>query len=232
MVNKQVKEIEKRVSIKINEMDKEGCSLAKSMNTLKEKMSFKEAKDTHVELLNIRKSVKDDDEFRRSSEKDVDKELEGGDLDDALLGSQITVAEHAYAKELHERMFNRNLVHFEEHFYSMTVLSMLTTNTDKFKLPISMKGHFTFNVFFLLSFQITMLYCMFAEIYNTYYEHGISVSASRGALLVQLPCAIAMHLVLYPEILLGMELMKFSNNQPDQFGCHGTAKVSFLIGLL
>jgi hypothetical protein len=49
--------------------------------------------------------------------------------------------------------------------------------------------------------------------------------------LVKIPCSIALHLLLYPEIDRGLALMKFTNNNPEKF-IKGGAIVSYLIGLL
>ena len=48
---------------------------------------------------------------------------------------------------------------------------------------------------------------------------------------VKLPCAIALHFCLYPEVAKGMNLMKFANNQCDQFVEYGS-EVSFGVGFI
>ena len=48
-------------------------------------------------------------------------------------------------------------------------------------------------------------------------------------LLVKLPCAVALHLRLYPQVNQGMMIMKYANNQSDKFTNNG-AEVSYIIG--
>ena len=55
--------------------------------------------------------------------------------------------------------------------------------------------------------------------------------SSLAVLIVKLPCAIALHLSLYPEVRKGMVIMKFANNQPEQFMDSGS-EISFVIGFL
>lgn len=49
--------------------------------------------------------------------------------------------------------------------------------------------------------------------------------------LVKIPCSIALHLLLYPNIERGLALMKFSNNNPELFVEHG-ALISYIIGFI
>ena len=34
---------------------------------------------------------------------------------------------------------------------------------------------------------------------------------------IKWPCAVALHFAMYPQVLKGMKIMKFANNQPDMF---------------
>lgn len=46
---------------------------------------------------------------------------------------------------------------------------------------------------------------------------------------VKFPCTLALHFVLCPEVTNGMNIMKFANNNPDQFVGNG-AEISFVLG--
>jgi len=48
-------------------------------------------------------------------------------------------------------------------------------------------------------------------------------------LLVKFPCAIALHLFLYPQVEIAMGIMKFANNQSDLFVPYGS-EYAFMIG--
>jgi hypothetical protein len=49
--------------------------------------------------------------------------------------------------------------------------------------------------------------------------------------LVKFPCALALHLYLYPEVENGMVIMKFTNNNPELFYGYGS-EISFTLGFL
>ena len=56
-----------------------------------------------------------------------------------------------------------------------------------------------------------MLICMvIAIIFGDDYERAFA--HDKTVLLVKFPCAIALHLYLYPEVQKGMTIMKFANN--------------------
>ena len=68
-----------------------------------------------------------------------------------------------------------------------------------------------------------MLSCMLHSIItNEHEEFGPTFSKSFTVLLVKFPCAVALHLCLYPEVMSGMTIMKFSNNQPELFENNGS----------
>jgi hypothetical protein len=48
---------------------------------------------------------------------------------------------------------------------------------------------------------------------------------------VKFPCAIALHFCLTPQISCGLAIMKFANNQCDQFVPNGS-EISFMLGLI
>mmetsp|Transcript_12167 Transcript_12167/g.20511 ORF Transcript_12167/g.20511 Transcript_12167/m.20511 type:complete len:217 (-) Transcript_12167:89-739(-) len=75
-----------------------------------------------------------------------------------------------------------------------------------------------------------MLTCMmYAIVTNEAGEYTPAFSHSFAVFIVKLPCAVALHFALYPEVAKGMGLMKFSNNQPDLF-VEGGSQIGFLIG--
>ena len=48
---------------------------------------------------------------------------------------------------------------------------------------------------------------------------------------VKLPCSVALHFVLYPEVAKGMNMMKFANNQCHLFVPNG-AVISYFLGFI
>jgi len=49
--------------------------------------------------------------------------------------------------------------------------------------------------------------------------------------IVKVPCALTLHMVLFPEIIKGMNLMKFANNENRLFVKHGS-EIAFCIGFM
>ena len=57
---------------------------------------------------------------------------------------------------------------------------------------------------------LSMLVCMLIELLNI---SETEMTNSFIVFYVKLPCAIALHFTLYPEVGKGMNIMKFANNQ-------------------
>jgi hypothetical protein len=59
-----------------------------------------------------------------------------------------------------------------------------------------------------------MLGCMvLALVTNEDNAYSPTVAHSFAVFVVKIPCTIALHLVLFPEVANGMVIMKFANNQ-------------------
>ena len=78
---------------------------------------------------------------------------------------------------------------------------------------------------------VTMLSCiLIAMIINEGGEYGFSESHNFALFFIKFPCALALHLMLYPEVARGMIIMKYANNEPDKF-VEGGSETAFLIGM-
>ena len=53
---------------------------------------------------------------------------------------------------------------------------------------------------------------MIYEIYEELQEEEKEMTKDFKVFWVKLPCAVALHFVLYPEVGKGMNMMKFANN--------------------
>lgn len=77
----------------------------------------------------------------------------------------------------------------------------------------------------------SLLFCMFYAIWsNEGDQYTPNIAHSFAVWFVKFPCTLALHFVLCPEVTAGMNLMKFANNQPDQFVRYGS-EVSYWLGL-
>lgn len=74
----------------------------------------------------------------------------------------------------------------------------------------------------------SMLFCMLYELLQ---EEAATFPGSFSVFYVKLPCAIALHLCLYPEVAKGMELMKLANMYSGYFVDYGS-EISFIVGFI
>ena len=92
----------------------------------------------------------------------------------------------------------------------MVVLSFLKENVEKNMITREKRGRLLYSVFYMQMTVFAMLVCMFysmliSEEYKAEFSHSFDVY------FVKLPCAIALHLCLYPEVAAGMNIMKVAN---------------------
>ena len=92
----------------------------------------------------------------------------------------------------------------------MVVLSFLKENVEKYMITKEKRGRLLYSVFYMQMTVFAMLVCMFysmliSEEYKAEFSHSFDVY------FVKLPCAIALHLCLYPEVAAGMNIMKVAN---------------------
>mmetsp|Transcript_28001 Transcript_28001/g.42343 ORF Transcript_28001/g.42343 Transcript_28001/m.42343 type:complete len:103 (+) Transcript_28001:823-1131(+) len=100
-----------------------------------------------------------------------------------------------------EKLSDKHHVELEHDFYSLTVLCYLKENRERMLLTTSKQALQFHNVLTILSVQLTMLVCMLlAIIINEDGSYDNAFAHSKLVLLVKLPCAIALHLYLYPEV--------------------------------
>jgi len=73
-----------------------------------------------------------------------------------------------------------------------------------------------------------MLLCMLIELIE---DGSKTLVDSFIVFYVKIPCSVALHFYLYPEVSKGMNLMKFANNQHDQFVRYGS-EIAYVIGMV
>jgi hypothetical protein len=79
---------------------------------------------------------------------------------------------------------------------------------------------------------ILMLVCMMTSIVtNEMGRYDNQFSHSFAVFYIKIPCALALHLVLYPEVAKGINIMKFTNQQTELFVENGAA-IGFILGFI
>lgn len=67
-------------------------------------------------------------------------------------------------------------------------------------------------------------------VYNENGRYNNDFSHSFAVFYIKFPCAIALHLMLYPEVAKGLNIMKFTNQQAHLFEGNGS-KIGWFLGL-
>ena len=117
----------------------------------------------------------------------------------------------------------------------MTVLLYLKHNTKKFGITATKQSQSFHNSVFIYFVQILMLGCMSYQVsryllHNTG-EFKISMPDDFILFVVKLPCAVALHLSLYPSVEMGMNIMKLVSEHSSMF-VKGSIPPCFLVGFL
>ncbi len=104
-------------------------------------------------------------------------------------------------------------LHLEKDFFALIVLCYLKENQIKYQINPKKQAQLFYTAIFINITSLTMLACMFqslltneADQYYPIYSHSFAV------FIVKIPCTMALHLALYPEVANGMFIMKFANN--------------------
>lgn len=125
---------------------------------------------------------------------------------------------------------NKKSLDYEEDFTAMTVLCYLKTNTDKFLIHPSKQAQHLYQCLLTHAIVIALLSCMLYAIKTD--ENGDytpNIAHSFAVWFVKFPCTLSLHFVLYPEVANGMNIMKFTNNQPHLFVNNGS-EIGFILG--
>jgi hypothetical protein len=113
----------------------------------------------------------------------------------------------------------------------MTMLCFLKDNQKKLLIPANLLSKNLFNSIMLFFLQNLMLTCMLYSMMYGEEEENFGFARSYAVFVVKFPSAICLHFVLYPEVMQGMNIMKYANNQVDNF-VEGGDQISFIIGFM
>ena len=159
---------------------------------------------------------------RKSASSDDDTERINDAISNKLIGQ-------VYFKMMEKRVTSKSHIEFEEDFFALTVLSYLKVNKKKHLITHAKQSLNFQNALIVSMAQFVMLWCMFMSFMTG--ESEADFATSEWVLYVKLPCSLALHVYLYPEVQKGMALMKYANNQPHQFVESGS-EISFALGYI
>jgi hypothetical protein len=108
---------------------------------------------------------------------------------------------------------SKKVFEYEEDIVAMTVLSYLKTNTEKFMITPTKQSQLFYSCLIVHMIVDCLLFAMCYAIYTNEYENYTPNLAHTFAVwFVKFPCTLALHFVLCPEVIAGMNIMKFANN--------------------
>jgi hypothetical protein len=114
---------------------------------------------------------------------------------------------------------------------SLTVLAYLKENVKNWCIVAEKRGQMLYSALSVQAIVYLMLFCMVSSIqYNEQGRYKNEFSHSFAVFYIKFPCAIALHLMLYPEVAKGLNIMKFCNQQAHLFEGNGAA-IGFLLGM-
>jgi len=98
----------------------------------------------------------------------------------------------------------------------MTVFCYLKHNQEKYMIKPTKQSQMLYSTLLVAMVVMAMLAAMlWAIASNENGDYAAELAHSSVVFYVKFPCAVALHLVLYPEVAKGMSIMKFANNQHD-----------------
>ena len=145
-----------------------------------------------------------------------------------------TVSSNDQAADLaafEEKIADKSHIHLHHNFVSMTCLCFLKENVVKYRFSKQKRGSILWSCLMVIVLEMTMLYCIFFAIArNENGEYPVGQAHSFELFMIKIPCVIALHLHLSPEVENGMVIMKFANQQCHKF-VDGGSEVAFVLGL-
>lgn len=111
------------------------------------------------------------------------------------------------------------------------MLCQLKANVEKFAINDRKRSQLFGQAILIQIFVAVMLLAqIIAVITNEEEEYGIEAPSNFPLVLVKIPCIIALHFALTPQLDNALQIMKFSNQQSDLFHGYG-AFLAYLVGL-
>jgi len=100
---------------------------------------------------------------------------------------------------------------FEEDFFALTVLCLLKETKEEWMIKAHKQAQLMYSCILISIVVFTMLTCMVYELYLEAMEEEAELTDKFNVFWIKVPCSVALHFVLYPEVGKGMAVMKFAN---------------------
>merc|ERR1719223_1880443 len=135
-------------------------------------------------------------------------------------------------QQYEEHLADKSKVMLKEDFTTLTVLCFMTENVEKHMIVEEKRSQMLWSAVTSQIFVSLMLACMaYAIFVNENSEYPISQPHNFFLMLIKAPTILALHFLLSPEVENGMRIMKFANQQVDQF-VEGGSEVAFILGFV
>ena len=137
-------------------------------------------------------------------------------------------------RALEDEIGDKNLLdidHESEDISTLTVKCYLKENVEEFMIAKTERSTLLVQALMIQGIVLTMLLCMCYGIYINENNDAYEFSHTFTVFFVKVPCTIALHLLLYPEVVVGMNIMKFANQNHEKFVENGS-EIAFVLGFL
>jgi hypothetical protein len=121
---------------------------------------------------------------------------------------------------------------FSEDCFTLTVFSFLKSNTEKYRLTSHKRSQMLTQCCMVSLITLTLFSCfMYAINTNEYDQFAGHFPENYALYIVKVASSYALHLALYPVIQHALTIMKFSNNEIEQF-VPGGSEIAFFLGFI
>lgn len=130
--------------------------------------------------------------------------------------------------EFERKFCSKEKLEFKEDFNTLTMYCFLKQNEEAFFLIPQKRSSVFWSAVVVQFFVSLMLFCVTYELFLKF--NTDSITDKFIVLCAKLPCMIALHLMLTPDVGYAMRIIKFAHQQSHQF-VQGGAFLTFLLGL-
>jgi hypothetical protein len=114
--------------------------------------------------------------------------------------------------KLEKEIASKTHLHLHENYISYTVLCFLEKNIEENFIVKQKRGSVLWSCLMLLLLETAMVVCMMYAVWvNENNEYARAQAHSFQLFLIKVPCVIALHFYLNPEVDNAMRIMKYAN---------------------
>jgi len=161
----------------------------------------------------------------------IDGNKEGGEPEKVIITATKGEATNNEALHEFEEVLGEKEADFSEDFISMAALCFVQSNVDKMLIKPAKRAQMLWAALTAQFMVFLMLACQYKEIaLNFEGDYRPALATNFGLFIVKFAAMFALHLLLTPQVRNGLSIMKYANQNPEQFTPDG-AFYAYWIGL-